>query len=52
MTDFNERVTNFMTAHNPLFNGPWSDALALVPFAGLVAGLYLAGRRDPAAGRG
>jgi uncharacterized oligopeptide transporter (OPT) family protein len=52
MTGFNERVTNFMTAHNPLFNGPWSDALALVPFAGLVAGLYLAGRRDPAAGRG
>jgi uncharacterized oligopeptide transporter (OPT) family protein len=44
LTGFNQRVGDFMTAHNPLFNGPWSDALALIPFAGLVLGLYLTGR--------
>jgi len=44
LTDFNQRVTDLMTAHNPFFNGPWSDALCLAPFAALVLGLYLAGR--------
>ncbi|HEY7851957.1 MAG TPA: oligopeptide transporter, OPT family [Caulobacteraceae bacterium] len=44
LTGFNQRVTDFMTAHNPLFNGPWSDLLALLPFCALIAGLYLAGR--------
>jgi hypothetical protein len=33
-----------MTAHNPFFVGPFADALALIPFAALVAGLYLTGR--------
>jgi putative OPT family oligopeptide transporter len=44
LTGFNQRVTDAMTAHNPFFAGPWSDALALIPFCGLVLGLYLAGR--------
>ncbi|MGH7025542.1 MAG: OPT family oligopeptide transporter [Caulobacteraceae bacterium] len=44
MTGFNEAVSDFMTAHNPFYNGPWSDLLALIPFAGLVVGLYLSGR--------
>ncbi len=44
LTGFNQKVTDFMTAHNPFFDGPWSDALALLPFTALVAGLYLSGR--------
>ena len=44
LTGFNQAVGDFMTAHNPFYNGPWADALALIPFAGLVAGLYLTGR--------
>ncbi len=44
LTGFNQRVTDWMTAHNPFFNGPWADALALIPFACLLTGLYLSGR--------
>jgi hypothetical protein len=44
LTDFNQRVTDAMTAVNPFFSGPWSDLLALIPFVALVVGLYLAGR--------
>ena len=44
LTGFNQKVTDVMTAANPAFNGPWSDALSLIPFAVLMAGLYLAGR--------
>lgn len=45
MTGFNQRVADFMSAHNPFFNGPYADLLAMIPFALLVAGLYLSGRR-------
>ncbi len=44
LTGFNQSVTDWMTAHNPFFDGPWSDALALIPFAFLLIGLYLSGR--------
>ncbi len=44
LTGFNQSVTDWMTAHNPFFDGPWSDVLALIPFACLLAGLYLSGR--------
>ena len=44
LTGFNQSVTDWMTAHNPFFDGPWSDLLALIPFACLLAGLYLSGR--------
>lgn len=44
LTDFNQKVTDFMTAANPFFAGPWADLLALIPFGALIAGLYLAGR--------
>ncbi len=44
LTDFNQKVTDTMTAINPFFAGPWSDALALLPFTALIVGLYLAGR--------
>ncbi len=41
---FDQSINDTMTAHNPLFNGPYSDALSLLPFAALMLGLYLAGR--------
>ncbi|HEY1561760.1 MAG TPA: oligopeptide transporter, OPT family [Caulobacteraceae bacterium] len=44
MAHFNQQVDDFMAAHNPFYQGPWADLLALVPFVCLVAGLYLAGR--------
>jgi putative OPT family oligopeptide transporter len=44
LTGFNQSVTDWMTAHNPFFDGPWSDLLALIPFTCLLAGLYLSGR--------
>jgi hypothetical protein len=44
LTNFNQKVTDTMTAVNPFFAGPWSDALALIPFLALILGLYLSGR--------
>jgi len=44
MTDFNQRLTEYMTANNPFFDGARSDALALLPFAAMTAGLFFAGR--------
>ena len=32
------------TAHNPFFDGPFSDLLAMLPFAALSILLHLAGR--------
>jgi putative OPT family oligopeptide transporter len=34
-------VTKWSTAHNPFFEGPHSDLLSLLPFAGLMVMLYL-----------
>ncbi len=51
LTDFNEKVTHFMDANNPFFNGAHSDLLALIPFAVLTLLLYLAGRETILAGR-
>ncbi len=44
LTRFDQQVTDVMTANNPFFNGPWSDALSLLPFAAIMLALYLAGR--------
>jgi putative OPT family oligopeptide transporter len=41
--DFSDRINQIMQA-NPFSNGPSSDLLALIPFAFLIALLYLAGR--------
>jgi hypothetical protein len=49
LTGFNQQVADFMTAHNPFYSGAWADLLALMPFAALVTGLYLSGRRPPSA---
>lgn len=44
LTDFTNRITGFMAANNPFFDGPNADVLALIPFAVLTVLLYLAGR--------
>ena len=44
MGSFSEAVTNWSTANNPFFEGPWSDALSTIPFMLLIAILYLTGR--------
>ena len=44
LVSFDQKVNDVMTASNPLFNGPWSDALSLIPFGVLMLALYLAGR--------
>jgi hypothetical protein len=44
LTNFNQRITDTMTASNPFFNGPNANLLSLIPFAILCALLYLAGR--------
>jgi putative OPT family oligopeptide transporter len=35
---------NWASAHNPFFDGPWSDILAMIPFIALSVLLYLVGR--------
>jgi uncharacterized oligopeptide transporter (OPT) family protein len=37
-------ITTWSTAHNPFFEGPWSDLLTLLPFLMLCVFLYLVGR--------
>ena len=44
LVHFDQKVNDLMTASNPVFNGPWSDALSMLPFAALMLALYLAGR--------
>jgi hypothetical protein len=44
LSSFDKTLTDWSEAHNPFFSGPWSDFLALLPFAGLVYVLYLVGR--------
>jgi putative OPT family oligopeptide transporter len=40
----NTFFTNWATANNPFFEGPWSDALSLIPFALMVVFLYFVAR--------
>jgi hypothetical protein len=35
---------NWASAHNPFYDGPWSDILSLIPFIALSVLLYLVGR--------
>jgi len=37
-------IVKWSTAHNPFYEGPYSDALSLIPFAVLCVVLYLVGR--------
>jgi hypothetical protein len=41
---FDDALTKWSTAHNPLFDGPNSDLLSTIPFIILCTLLYLAGR--------
>ena len=38
------RLNDWATANNPVFNGPYADALSMIMFAVLVGFLYLVGR--------
>ena len=49
-TGFNRRMAEW-GEHNPFHAGPWSDALAMIPFLVLVALLYAVGREWLLAGR-
>jgi len=40
----NDAIEKWADAHNPCYNGPWSDALTLIPFAALTGFLYLVAR--------
>jgi putative OPT family oligopeptide transporter len=44
--DFDKAVTAWASAHNPFFEGAWSDALSLLPYAVMVALLYRMGRES------
>ena len=37
-------LVEWATNHNPLFAGPWSDALSMLPFVALAVYLYRVGR--------
>jgi len=42
--DFDKKIAKWAELNNPLHNGPWADALSLIPFAILIILLYLTGR--------
>ncbi|MEY4939180.1 MAG: hypothetical protein RIQ93_915 [Verrucomicrobiota bacterium] len=42
--NFDKRVTDWSTAHNPFFAGPSADVLALLPFSALLIFLFLVAR--------
>jgi uncharacterized oligopeptide transporter (OPT) family protein len=44
-------LNDWATAHNPVFNGPYADALSMLFFAGLCLFLYLVGRESVLAPR-
>jgi len=44
LSPFDRRLFDWASANNPVFNGPYADALSMVLFGGLCAFLYLVGR--------
>jgi uncharacterized oligopeptide transporter (OPT) family protein len=44
LSDVDTKLLKWSEAANPFFNGPYSDVLSLLPFAGIVAVLYLVAR--------
>jgi len=44
LANFNKAVEDWATLHNPLFGGPKSDMLSMIPFIILMLLLYLVGR--------
>lgn len=45
LSDTTQGITDFMTAHNPFFEGAHSDALSMIPFTILAVFLYWVGCR-------
>ena len=41
---FDKQISDWAAAHNPLYAGPWSDLLSMVPFVGLCVLLFLVAR--------
>ena len=50
-SDFDARLTDYSTAHNPFFHGSTSDLLSLLPFLAMCGLLYLVGRERLLANR-
>ena len=44
LTDTDARLNRWATAHNPFFEGPWSNVLSLIPYALLCGFLLLVAR--------
>jgi len=44
LKDTLDQFEKWATASNPFFEGPWSDALAMIPFIALTVLLYVVGR--------
>ena len=38
------KFSKWATGHNPVYSGPYSDALSMIPFVGLCVFLFLVGR--------
>ncbi len=49
MTNFDKKITDWAVANNAFFEGPYADALSLIPFGLIALILYLVGREKPAA---
>jgi len=52
LTKFDSAIQTWAEAKNPFFGGERADALALLPFLGLVSILWLTGREKMFGGRG
>jgi putative OPT family oligopeptide transporter len=50
LSDFDKAATDWASANNPFFAGPWADLLSLVPYLALSVLLYAVGREKPAQG--
>lgn len=44
--DLTQRITDWSAAHNPFFNGPYSDLLSLIPYLALMLVLLLVAREQ------
>jgi putative OPT family oligopeptide transporter len=51
LDELDAALAKWSTASNPFFDGPWSDALSMIPFAVLAVVLYRAGRAAPVTSR-
>ncbi|HXA46060.1 MAG TPA: OPT/YSL family transporter, partial [Burkholderiaceae bacterium] len=49
LTDFDQAIGAWAEKNNPFFEGMWSDALSLLPYAVIVGLLYWVGREKKAA---